>query len=74
MILSEKAILEAKGSSYFKGNSSDVGGGGGGGVIAINFEKGFVGMEPDANRSTMGGNGTFPGDNGLIIINGRFTN
>ncbi|XP_068722401.1 uncharacterized protein [Montipora capricornis] len=70
VILSEKAILEAKGSSYFKGNSSDVGGGGGGGVIAINFEKGFVGMEPDANRSTMGGNGTFPGDNGLIIING----
>lgn len=73
LILRENAILQAKGSSYFQDNNGSSGGGGGGGIIVLSFTEGFVGMKPLANQSTKGGDGNFPGDNGLIIINGRLT-
>jgi len=66
VLLGDKATLEAKGSDAVKD-----GGGGGGGVIAIRFTEGFVGREPTALESTKGGNGTVPGDNGMVVINGK---
>ena len=68
VILKEKALLEATGADAVK-----EGGGGGGGVIAIYFTEGLVGVAPTANQSTKGGNGTVPGDNGLVVINGMRT-
>ena len=65
MILGDKAKLEAKGA-----DAKEDGGGGGGGVIAISYTEGFVGEEPTASHSTKGGEGTVPGDNGMVVING----
>ena len=68
VILGDKASLEAKGANGVKEGS-----GGGGGVIAIFFNEGLVGEKPVANQSTKGGNGSVPGDNGVVVINGLFS-
>ena len=72
VILGENALLEAKGAHAQKADNDTAfeGGGGGGGVIAITFLKGFVGKKPSASENTKGGEGTVPGDNGVIVING----
>ena len=72
MILGDKAALEAKGSNAMDDAGGDgEKGGGGGGVIEISYTEGFVGEEPTANHSTKGGEGTVPGDNGMVVINGK---
>ncbi len=72
MILTDNANLEAKGADAVKSNSdkNSSRGGGGGGVIAIFYNEGLVGNHPSPFVNTKGGDGTTPGDNGLVVLNG----
>lgn len=72
VILADNANLEAEGADAAESNV-DVDsprGGGGGGVIAIFYKEGLLGNHPSPFVNTKGGNGTTPGDNGLVVLNG----
>jgi len=67
--LSDRAVLEAKGSDGGSPGSLG-GGGGGGGVISINTSA-LIGREPNVTIATAGGRGEVPGESGVVIINGK---
>ena len=65
--LKSKALLEVKGSDATR-NGSDEAGGGGGGVI---FLKAGNISNPSAVTRASGGEGTVPGDYGVVIVQGN---
>ena len=75
VILGDNAKLQAQGADAVQNDSdSSSRGGGGGGVIAISYKGGLVGQSPTPHVDTRGGEGTTPGDNGLVVLNGMVQN
>ena len=65
--LKSKALLEVKGSNATQKESDEVGGGGGG---VIFLKAGNISNSSAVTRAS-GGEGTVPGDYGVVIVQGN---